>query len=91
MTAVVVGSTIELSFNGARLVGRITEAHDPPLMGDEHDRVERKDSYVKDFKSMKLGTIRLKKGKGKLTLKALEMPGSQVMDFRLMMLTRVGQ
>lgn len=86
-----VGSTIELSFNGARLVGRITEAHDPPLMGDEHDRVERKESYVKDFKSMNLGTIRLEKGKGELTLGALEMPGSRVMDFRLIMLTRVGQ
>ena len=85
-----VGSTIELSFNGARLAGRITEAHDPPLLGGEHDRVERGESYVKDFKSIKLGTIRLEKGKGELTLGALEMPGSQVMDFRLIMLTRVG-
>jgi arylsulfatase A-like enzyme len=86
-----VGSTIELSFNGARLAGRITAAHDPPPKGDEHDRVERRESYVKDFKSMKLGTIRLEKGKGELTLGALEMPGSRVMDFRLIMLTRVGQ
>jgi len=86
-----VGSTIELSFRHSRLRGQITGAHDPPLRGAEHDRVARKESYVKDFKSMKLGTIRLEKGKGELTLKALKMPGSQVMDFRLMMLTRVGQ
>jgi hypothetical protein len=86
-----VGSTIELSFNDCRLRGQVSEAHDPPLRGGENDRVERMESYVKDFKSMKLGTIHLEKGKGELTLRALEVPGSQVMDFRLMMLTRVGQ
>jgi len=85
-----VGSTIELSFNGSRVRGRVTEAHDPPLRGGENDRVERKESSVKDFKPMKLGTIRLKKGRGELTLRALDVPGSQVMDFRLMMFTRVG-
>ena len=36
-----------------------------------------------------LGVIDLKKGKGELTLKALDMAGSQVMEFRLIMLTRV--
>jgi len=46
--------------------------------------------YVEDFKSMKMGTIHLKKGIGELTLRALKMSGSQVMEFRLMMLTRVG-
>ncbi len=85
-----VGSTIELSFNDARLTGRITEAHDPPARGGENDRVERGESYVKDFKPLKLGTIQLQKGTGELTLKALKMPGSQAMDFRLLMLTRVG-
>lgn len=84
-----VGSTIELSFNESRLRGRITEAHDPPLRGGENDRVERQESYVKDFRSMKLGTINLEKGRGQLTLRALKIPGSQVMDFRLIMLTRV--
>ncbi|MCA9124415.1 MAG: arylsulfatase [Planctomycetaceae bacterium] len=84
-----VGSTIELAFNDDRLVGRITEAHDPPLRGGEHDRVERQESYVKDFKSVLLGTIHLQRGKGVLTLRATEVPGNQVMEFRLLMLTRV--
>jgi hypothetical protein len=83
-----VGSKIELSFNDARLQGQITQAHDPPLRGGEHDRVARAESYVKDFKSMNLGTSRLPAGKGQLTLRALEIPGSQVMDFRLIMFTR---
>ena len=85
------GSTVELSFNDARLTAKISEAHDPPLRGMENDRTDgRGESYVKDFKAMSLGTISLKKGKGKLTLRALDMPGSQVMEFRLLLLKRVG-
>lgn len=84
-----VGSTFQLSFNEAKLTGKITEAHDPPLRGGENDRHSRTESYVKDFKTMNLGVIELKKGKGTLTLAALDMPGSQVMEFRLLMLTRV--
>ena len=84
-----VGSTIELSFGEAKLRGKITEPHDPPLRGAEHDRVERTESYVKTFKALKLGQIKLTKGTGVLTLRALKIPGSQVMDFRLLMLTRV--
>ena len=83
-----IGSTIELSFVDARLTGRITEPHDPPVKGAEQDRVERAESYIKDFRPLKLGTIDLKQGRGTLTLKALDKPGSQVMEFRLLMLTR---
>lgn len=85
-----IGSAFELSFGSSKLTGKITETHNPPLRGMEHDRLNRQESYVKDFKSLNLGTIRLNKGKGKLTLKALDIPGSQVMDFRLMMFKRVG-
>ena len=84
-----VGANFELSFGEEKLTGRITEAHDPPLTGMENDRVPRGESYVKDFKPLKMGSIHLNKGKGFLTLKALEIPGSQVMDFRLMMLKRI--
>ncbi|MDA1248081.1 MAG: arylsulfatase [Planctomycetota bacterium] len=84
-----VGSEIELSFNDSHIRGRITEPHDPPVQGAEHDRVPRTESYVKDFRPLKMGTVHLEKGTGELTLRALSMPGSQVMDFRLIMLTRV--
>ena len=83
------GSTFELRFGDAVLAGQITEGHDPPLVGMEHDRVERRNSYVKDFKPLNLGNIDLKKGRGTLSLKALDVPGSQVMDFRLMMFRRI--
>ena len=86
-----IGSTFELSIGESKLTGKITEAHDPPLRGMEHDRVERESSYVKDFKPLKLGTMHLKKESGQLILKALNIPGSQVMDFRLLMFTRVDE
>jgi len=84
-----VGSTIQLSFGKYRLTGQITQAHASAPRGAEHDRVPRQESYVKDFRVMKLGTIDLAAGRGDLTLQALTIPGSQAMEFRLIMLTRV--
>ncbi|MCM8532743.1 MAG: sulfatase-like hydrolase/transferase, partial [Lentisphaeraceae bacterium] len=84
-----VGSTFEISCGKNRLEAMITEAHDPPLIGMKEDRVVRGESYVKDFKRKVIGTIKLDKGPATLTLKALNIPGKQVMDFRLMMLRRL--
>ncbi len=83
-----IGSEFVLSFGSSSISAKITEAHDPPLRGMENDRVKRHNTYVKDFKILNIGKIYLKKGTGELTLQALNIPGSQVMDFRLMMLTR---
>jgi hypothetical protein len=82
-----VGSTIELSFREASVQATVAEPHDPPLMGAEHDRVPRNNSYVKDFKPMRVGTLRLPAGRGTLTLRALDIPGKQVMDVRMIVLT----
>ena len=60
-----------------------------PLRGQENDRVERMESYVKDFKTVRIGTIDLKKGDGPLELVALDIPGKEVMDFRLLLFTKV--
>ena len=84
-----VGATFQLSLGSNSLTAKITEAHDPPLQGMENDRVERMESYVKDFRPLKMGTIHLDKGPGKLTLQGLKIPGTQVMDFRLLMFTRM--
>jgi len=82
------GSAIELSFNGSQLQGKVSEANDPPLRGSENDRVPRQgESYVKDFKPLRLGTIELAKGGGLLSLRALSVPGQQVMDVRSVVLT----
>jgi len=43
----------------------------------------------KDFKRMTLGEIQLEEGEGTLMLRAKKIPGDTVMDFRLLLLTRV--
>jgi arylsulfatase A-like enzyme len=85
-----VGSTVELSFGDARLTGKVTEANDPPLRGAEHDRVPRQgESYVKDFRPLRLGVVNLARGRGPLALRATDIPGKQVMDVRAVTLTLV--
>ncbi len=82
------GSLVELSFNGSRITGKVTPGWDPPLMTNQ-DTLPRPpaESTMKEFRTLKLGTMTLKKGVGPLTLKALDIPGKNVMDVRRVTLT----
>ena len=42
---------------------------------------------MKEFRPLALGTLRLEKARGLLTLRALEIPGGAVMDVRRVNLT----
>jgi len=84
------GSTIELSFQDRRLEATVSDAHDPPAYGPEKDRANRgTESPVKDFKPWRLGTIELPAGRAPLTLRALKVAGSRVMEVRQLELIRV--
>jgi arylsulfatase A-like enzyme len=82
------GSTIELEFNGATLADKVIPGWDPPLYRNQ-DTIARPpaESQMKEFRALNLGTIRLPKGRGLLTLRALEIPGKSVMDMRQLNLT----
>lgn len=82
------GSTIELSLNGAKLAGKVTPGWNPPLYTNQ-DTLPRPqgESKMKEFRPLALGTIRLEKGRGPLTLRALEIPGASVVDVRAVILT----
>ncbi len=81
------GSTVELGFSGSRLQGKVAPAWDPPLL-DKQDRVPRQgESYMKEFRALKLGVLHLEKGCGPLTLRAVQVAGKQVCDVRLVTLT----
>ena len=84
-----IGSLFEVSFGNASIQGEIREAHNPSEYGASEDRVVRQESYVKDFKSLKVGKLKLKKGKGTLQIKGIKKNGEALMDFRLMLLKRV--
>ncbi len=82
-----VGSLLELSLGDSRIEARVQEPNDPPLLGAENDRVPRgPESYVKEFKPLRLGAMPLKPGRATLTLRAREIPGRQVMDVRMVVL-----
>ena len=53
------------------------------------DRVVRQESYIKDFKPLKVGSMQFEKGRGTVTLSAVDIPGASVMDFRLLMFFRI--
>lgn len=85
-----VGSVIEVSFEGAAVRGTIQEPHDPPPYGAEADRVPRVgESLVKDFRPLTLGEVDLPQARGSLTLKAVEVAGTQVGEIRYVVLQRL--
>ncbi|MFS4491299.1 arylsulfatase [Maribacter sp. 2308TA10-17] len=83
------GVAVQLINGKSMLVTRITEAHNPPLSGMENDRDPREESYVKDFKSKRLGEIFLQNGRRTMTLKAPRIPGKSAMDVRLLLFSRI--
>ena len=84
-----IGSTVELTLGASKLIGKINVAHDPPLEGAKDDRVDRgQESFVKAFKPLRLGSVKLEKGQGTLTLQATEITGRQVADVRYVILRR---
>lgn len=82
------GSTVELSFRGSRVTGKVLPSWDPPLYTNQ-DTLPRPpaESQMKEFRSLDLGTIDLPAGRGPLVLRALDIPGKQVMDLRSITLT----
>ncbi len=84
-----VGSTVELSFKGNSLSGKVEKATDTELLGAADDRTPRGESYTQEWHRMSLGMIELEKGSGELTLRATDIPGEEVMSFRLLLLRRL--
>jgi hypothetical protein len=83
-----VGCQIELAFQNSKIQTKVSEAHDPPAIGAKEDRVSRQgESYVKDFRPLPLGTIKLGQGQGELSLKALTIPGDSCIEVRDLVLT----
>ena len=82
------GATVELEFHGSKLTGQVTPGWDPPLYTNQ-DTIPRPavESRMKEFRPLPLGLLRLDKGRGLLSLRALRIPGQTVMDVRQLNLT----
>jgi hypothetical protein len=83
------GAVIVLQYGQERLAAEVPEAHDPPLVGMQHDRIPRQESYVKDFAPWTAGRLFMQEGTGTLSVKARHIPGNAVMDLRLVMLRKL--
>jgi arylsulfatase A-like enzyme len=82
------GSVVELSFQNSKVTGKVAPGWDPPLYTNQDTLPRpRGESQMKEFRPLSLGTMRLEKGRGLLTLRALEIPGGSVMDVRRVNLT----
>ncbi len=81
------GATLELSMQGGHSVRtRVTEPFDPPLYDKSKERVARSHYFVKDFRPLRLGVLRLDKGRGQLRLGSLDIVGKQVIDVHSLVL-----
>lgn len=84
------GTILQLSHGESAITKEVSVANDPPLIGEESDRAQRRsESYVKDFIPLDLGVIHLKEGRNPLVLSAIKIPGEQSIEMRLLLLTRV--
>ena len=83
------GSLVQLCWREQTCSARVAPGYDPPLKAAKNDRVPRQEGDMKAFKPLEIGEIRLRQGRGELTLRALEIPGRSVMDFRMLTLTRI--
>ncbi|MDP6723345.1 MAG: N-acetylgalactosamine 6-sulfate sulfatase, partial [Pirellulaceae bacterium] len=75
------GTTLRLAIEGGDSVqAEVVDVFDPPLYDKSKERVAESHYFVKDFKPLSLGTLRLIKGRGTLKLDALEIKGRRVID-----------
>ena len=86
-----IGSEIEMQFNDTRISNTIQAANNAPVFGMEHDKVLREESYIKDFKPMKLGKINLQKGKGTLELYSKHLNTPDDLECNLITLRRISE
>ena len=84
------GAVVELKLDGGHSVhAEVTEAFDPPLWDKSLERVAESHYFVKDWKPLTLGSLRLEKGTGLLRLGSLKKPGKQVIDVYSVVLRQV--
>ncbi len=86
-----IGVKIRLGANGADSFAetQVVEAFDPPLYDKSKERVAESHYFVKDFKPLELGTLRLGKGRALLRLSASEIVGDAAIDVHSVKLRRM--
>jgi len=85
------GSRLQLSLQGGDSTqAQVIEPFDPPLYDKSRERVANSHYFVKDFKPLCLGRLRLEKGRGQLCLQAIEIKGKHAIDVHSLVLNLHG-
>jgi len=72
-----------------KLTATISKPHDPPLIGNQ-DRIDQSENYMrKEWATINLGTLELKKGRCDLTLTGLKKVGPKMIEVKAIEMTRV--
>lgn len=75
------GAVIRLGMDGGKYAqARVTEAWDPPLYDKSMERVADSHYFMKDWKPLSLGKLKLEKGHGILRLGSRDIKSSRVID-----------
>ncbi len=83
------GARLQLAMeNGGSVSASVDEVFDPPFYDKSKERVAKSQYIQKDFKPLTLGSIQLEKGRGTLTLSALEIKGKRAIDVHSIELIR---
>lgn len=83
-----VGASVRVTLGDASASARVTNAHDPPLVGPPDDRVPRSESPTKAFAAMSLGTLTVPAGRATLRVDATAIPGRQAWELAGLTLVR---
>jgi arylsulfatase A-like enzyme len=85
-----VGARIRLAMDSkaGEAEAEVTQAFDPPLYDKSKERVAASHYFVKDFKPLKLGPLRLESGTGLLRLTAPKIIGNGAIDVHSIELSR---
>jgi arylsulfatase A-like enzyme len=84
-----VGSTVRLVCGESTIEATITKPNEVPLIGAAEDRFDRVEGYVRRWKPMDLGKMKLSAGQKSLMLQAVDVAGEEVANMRLLMFRRV--
>jgi len=79
------GAKVRVEIGGKSLETVVSKAHDPEPIPSP-DRVPRGEVYEKVWAPLTLGSVELAKGRTRLVVKALEIPGKQAFDLKAVQL-----
>lgn len=84
-----IGTELSIAFGNSFLTNKIIKENNAPLLGMEHDNVPREESFIKDFKPLKLGVMHLKPGSGTLKIFSNSLLKANDLDIKLVTLRRI--